>query len=94
MNDFATALAESFAVTPTRTTGLVIDTFDDWSDSTTSVMASTCVTRSETFGADPVRPSVSPCRGADREPAPTCYCRSASHEPVVGSICRVGSTAA
>jgi hypothetical protein len=99
MNDFATALAESFAVTPTRTTGLVIDTFDDWSDSTTSVMASICVTGSEalpnyTSGVDPVRPSVSPCRGAEREPAATCYCRSASHEPVVGSICRVASTVA
>ncbi|MEO6083305.1 MAG: hypothetical protein ABIQ18_09380 [Umezawaea sp.] len=99
MNDFATELAESFAVTPTRTTGLVIDTFDNWSDSTTSVVASICACTSEprlcyTVEDDPVRPSVSPCRDAAREPALASIRRSAAYEPVIGTICRAGSTVA
>jgi hypothetical protein len=96
MNDFASALTESFAVAPNRTTGLVIDTFDSWSDSTTSAVALTCGCRPKTavratFCSDG---SVSPCRSVDHAPVRECVCRTAEHVAVIGSICRVASTVA
>lgn len=89
MNDFATALAESFAVTPARTTGLVIDTFDNRSDPTTSRTTTTCLCAPEST----VRASI--CRGAAHEPVlASGTCRGTAREPVVGTICRAAPTVA
>ena len=88
--NFATALAESFAVTPTRTTGLVIDTFDNWSGSTTSAMASTCVSRSDpsTRASVCFTPQTAPVLGA------ASSCPDSGPEPALASVCRVASTVA
>ena len=74
MNDFTSALAESFAVTPARTTDLVIDTFDSAgrSDDPVRPSVSPCIAG----GTEPVRASI--CRGAEHEPVRASICRVVS----------------
>jgi hypothetical protein len=81
MKEFESALAAAFGVGAADVPALAIDRLDGRAG-TGAGPVPICYT----WSADPVRPSVSPCRAA--EPVPMSYCRAEHTEPVRPSVCR------